>query len=92
MKKNRPVLATKVDRDVLKLAQKTRGVTQLALAEKLNMKQNSLSQNMSRSRMSLGMFGRILNALGYDIVVVDRDSGEPMCKLYVETEEDPDDI
>lgn len=72
------------DRDILKLAQKDRKVTQGTIADALGMKRNSLCQNMSRPRMSLGMFSKILDALDYDVVVVDRSTGEQKWQLYVE--------
>ena len=83
-------IPVKFDRDIMKAAQKSRQVTQDVIAEKLGIKRNALSQGINRSRMSLFMFSRVLNALDYDVVVVDRNSGEPMWKLYVESECDDD--
>lgn len=82
----------KFDRDIIKVARKARGTTQDVIAGKLGIKQNALSQGVNRSRMSLLMFSRVLNALDYDIVVVDRNTGEPMWQLYVEREAEEDDI
>lgn len=78
------------DRDIIKYARKARGTTQDVIAGKLGIKQNALSQGVNRSRMSLWMFSRVLNALDYDVVVVDRETGEPMWKLLVEQELDDD--
>ena len=80
----------KFDRDIIKVARKARGMTQDVIAGRLGIKQNALSQGVNRSRMSLWMFSRVLNVLGYDVVVVDRDTGEPMWKLFVEQELDDD--
>ena len=80
----------KFDRDIIKVARKARGMTQDVIAGMLGIKQNALSQGVNRSRMSLWMFSRVLNVLGYDVVVVDRDTGEPMWKLFVEQELDDD--
>ena len=80
----RKIIPVKFDRDIMKVAFKSRSVIQDVVAEKLGIKRNALSQGINRSRMSLSMFSRVLNALDYDVVVVDRSTGEPMWKLYVE--------
>ena len=80
------------DKDILRLAQKSRHVTQDIIAEKLGVKRNALCQSMNRSRMSLGMFAKILDALDYDVVVVNRETGEAEWQLYVERDEEEDDI
>lgn len=82
MKKN--VVTELTDKMILKAAQKTRSVTQSVLGGRIGMSQNALSQNMNRSRMSLDMFSRILHAMDYDVVVVDRTTGEPVWKLCAE--------
>lgn len=71
------------DKEILAQARSERNVTQQVLACKLNMLQNGLSMNLSRPRMSLGMFTKILNALEYDVVVVDRRTGEAEWKVGV---------
>ena len=71
------------DKALLKLAKTIRGMTLDAMSVKLGMKGSALSQNMSRDRMSLGIFGRILDVLGYDVVIVDRETGEECWKLDV---------
>lgn len=80
------------ERDIMKRAQKKRGVTQDVVAERLGIKRNSLCQNMNRSRMSLNVFTGVLDALDYDIVIVDRNTGEAEWKLYVERGPEEDDI
>lgn len=79
------------DKDILKLAQKSRRVTQDVIAEKMNVKRNALCQSMNRPRMSLGMFAKILDVLGYDVNIVDKETGEPMWQLYVERSGECDD-
>ena len=64
------------DKKVLKEALKSRGMTQTALAKELGMLVSGLSMNMSRDNMGLDNFRKILNALDYDVVVVDRRTGE----------------
>jgi transcriptional regulator with XRE-family HTH domain len=80
------------DKLILRKAQRSRNVTQEKLADTLGVKQNTLSGNMRRDRMSLGVFGRILTALDYDIVIVDRETGEAMWKLETERPDLDDDI
>lgn len=81
MKKNDMVTGEK---EILKAAMRERGMTQIMLADKMGIRQNSLSGNLSRDRMSLGTFGKVLNILGYDVVILDRESGEIAWKLEVE--------
>ena len=64
------------DKKILKAAMKTRGMVQVVLAERLGVTQTALSGNMNRNRMSLDVFMDILNELDYDVVVVDRKTGE----------------
>lgn len=82
----------RLDREILKLAQKKRNVTQEMIANSLGMKRNSLCQNMSRQRMSLGMFAKILDAMDYDVMIVNRETGEADWQLYVERDDEEDDI
>ncbi len=86
------IISIRGNKDILKLAQKSRHVTQDVIAEKLNVKRNALNQCMNRSRMSLDVFAKVLDALDYDVVIVNRETGEEKWQLYVEREEDEDDI
>ena len=79
------------DKVILRLAMKQRKATQVQLANRLGVKQSAMSGQMNRTRMSLGMFGRILGAMDYDVVIVDRNSGEPVWKLDTRGPEDMDD-
>ena len=63
------------DKAILKEALKERGMTQRALAEKMGMKQNALSMNMTRDRMGLDNFKQVLDALGYAVAVIDKKDG-----------------
>ena len=76
---------------IVNLAKRERKLTQIAIAEKMGMKQNALSAYMLRKRMSLEGFGRIMKAMDYDIVIVDRNSGKPVWQLEVRDPEDLDD-
>ena len=75
-------------RGILQLARQERNLTQGVLADRMNMKRNSLCQNLSRPRISLEMFGRIMNAMEYDIVIVDRTTGEAAWKLDTWSEDE----
>lgn len=83
------------EREIMRKAQRARAVTQETLANKIGVKRNALCQNMNRSRMSLSTFADVLNAMEYDIVIVDRSTGEPAWKLFIPTrdpEVEDDDI
>lgn len=80
------------NREILRLAQRSRKVTQVELAEMVGLKQSAMSGHMNRVRMSLGMFAKILDALDYDVVVMNRETGEAEWQLYVERDDDDDDI
>ena len=71
-------------KDILKMAKNRRKITQTALAEKMGMKQNALSAYMLRNRISVWGFVKILNALDYDVVIVDRSTGEAEWKVEEE--------
>lgn len=71
------------DNDILRAAMVSREVKQAELAERLGMKQPSLSGNMNRSRIGLDTFGKILKALDYDVVVTDRNTGETVWQVKI---------
>ncbi len=68
---------------ILKASIKERGITQIELADRIGIRQSTLSDNINRRRMSLKVFGEVLNAMEYDIAVVDRNTGEIMWKVDV---------
>ena len=68
---------------ILKASIKERGITQVELADRIGIRQSTLSDNINRRRMSLKVFGEVLNAMEYDIAVVDRSTGEIMWKVDV---------
>ena len=74
------------DKYILRDARKERSVTQVMLAAKLGVKQGTLATAMGRQRMSLGMFRKVLDALDYDVVIVDRKTGEAKWKVDAELE------
>lgn len=68
---------------ILKSAMKERGMMQVDLADKLGVLQSSISGNINRKRMGLEVFSTMLNAMEYDVAVVDRATGEVMWKVAV---------
>ena len=68
---------------IMRSAMKKRSITQVDLADKLGVLQSSLSGSINRKRLSLEVFCRILNAMEYDVVVVDRKTEEPVWKVAV---------
>lgn len=66
---------------IIKAAMKERRLIQIDLADKLGIKQSSLSGNINRRRISMEVFSTILNAMDYDVAVVDRETGEVMWKV-----------
>ena len=69
--------------EILRLAIKKRGTTQIAVADSLGMYQSGLSGLINRSKMTMYGFGTILNAMDYDVAVVDRETGEIMWKVAI---------
>ena len=69
--------------EILKAAKDSKGIKQADLAARLGMAQPSLSGNMNRTRIGLDVFARMLDAMGYDVIVKDRDSGKDLWKVEV---------
>ena len=68
---------------VLRLAIKERGTTQQDVADKLGMYQSGISGLINRPKMTMYGFGTVLDAMDYDVAVVDRTTGEIMWKVAV---------
>ena len=68
---------------ILKAAMKERGMMQVDLADRLGVLQSAVSGNVNRRRMSLEVFSTMLNAMEYDVAVVDRNTGEVVWKVAV---------
>lgn len=64
------------DKEILRAAMAERGMTQVKLAQRLGVLQNTISSSINRERMSLDGFKRILNAMGYAVAVIDKRSGD----------------
>ena len=69
--------------DIIRNAMIDRGMLQIDLADKLGVLQSSVSGNINRKRMSLDVFSKMLDAMNFDIGVVDRETGEVMWKVIV---------
>ena len=76
-------MESKIENDVIRAAMKDRGMTQTVLAEKIGTAQNSLSNSINRTRMSVQVLKDLLDAMEYDLVVVDRRTGEIMWRIDV---------
>ena len=72
------------EQDVLRAAIRTRGTTQVEVAKKLGMLQGALSDSMSRNRVAVDKFKTILDAMDYDVYIVDRKTGEAVWALEVD--------
>lgn len=72
---------------ILKEAMKEKGLVQAKLAAQIGLSQHGLSENINRGRISLQMFGRLLDAMGYDVCVTDRETCEVKWKVRVDGEE-----
>ena len=69
--------------DAIRSAMKERGMKQIELAEKLGMLQSGLSNSINRKHISVDVFKTILDAMDYDVAVVDRQTGEVKCRVIV---------
>lgn len=62
--------------EILQSARKDRGITQVVLAERLGITQGTLSALLSRPHPSLNGFVKVLDAMDYEVAVIDRKTGE----------------
>ena len=83
MKKSNESVPVMEEGSILKNAMKDRHMMQVDLADKLGVLQSSVSGNINRRRMSLEVFSTMLNAMEYDVAVVDRKTGEVKWKVAV---------
>lgn len=72
---------------ILKQALVERCVNQIELANRMGMIQSSVSGNINRQKIGLDVFTRMLDVLDYDVVVVDRHTGEALWKVRKEEKE-----
>ena len=70
----------------LKAAMTERRMKQSDLADKMGMQQCSISGNLHRPRMGIDVFLRMMDAMDYDIVVMDRKSGNIEWKVISKSE------
>ena len=76
-------MESKIENDVVRAARKERGMTQTVLAKEVGTSQNSLSNSINRVRMSVQVLKDLLDTMEYDLVVVDRRTGEEKWKIDV---------
>jgi len=75
------ILERMSENELVRAAMRERGMTQKVLADRMGTSQNNLSANLNRKRMSVEVFKGVLDALGYDVIVVDCEDGREMWKL-----------
>lgn len=76
-------MEAKIENDVIRAAMKERGLTQRVLSGRMGTAQNSLSNSINRTRMSVQVLKELLDAMEYDLVVVDRRNGMEKWKIDV---------
>lgn len=79
--KNGETIPQEEDVKILKAAMKNRSMKQLDLAEKMGVFQSTISTNLRRDRIGLDVFVKMLNTMDYDVIVVDRRTGEGIWKV-----------
>lgn len=77
------MIPAKDSSDILKRAIKERELTQVEVADRIGIRQSGLSGLINRPKMTMYGFGTVLNAMDYDIAVVDRNTGEVIWKVAV---------
>lgn len=73
MKQQRNGLSTK---EIMKRAKEESGTTQKALADKLGMLQTSVSAGFTREHISLELFCKYMDGMGYAVAVIGKHDGE----------------
>lgn len=70
--------------DAVKEVMRIRGVKQIELADRIRVKQSTLSERMSQKNVSIQKLDEMLNAMDYKIVIVPRNSKVPENGFEVE--------
>ena len=70
--------------DAVKEVMRMRGVKQIELADRIRVKQSTLSERMSQKNVSVQKLDEMLNAMDYKIVIVPRNSKVPENGFEVE--------
>lgn len=60
--------------DIIRTAMREQGITQQDLGTKLGIKQNAVSNTITRPNITLAKFITIMDILGYDIIIKSRDT------------------
>lgn len=63
-------------KEIMRKAKEERGITQKELADRLGILQTSLSAGFAREHISLTLFSKYMNGMGYAVAVVDKQSGD----------------
>lgn len=62
-------------KEIMRKAKEESGTTQKALAERLNMLQTSVSAGFSREHISLELFCKYMDGMGYAVAVIGKRDG-----------------
>lgn len=62
-------------REIMRRAKEESGTTQKALAERLGMLQTSVSAGFARDHISLELFSRYMDGMGYAVAVIGKRDG-----------------
>lgn len=73
------------DKDILRAALRRRHMTQTDISDKLGIVRSAVSMNMTRDRMGLDNFVKMLDVMEYDVYIVDRKTGEAEWCIDVDT-------
>ena len=68
-------------KEILRAAMDTKGMKQTILAERMGVKQTSISSGMRRDKIGLDVFAKMLGEMGYDVLIVDKETGETQWRV-----------
>lgn len=63
-------------KEIMRRAKEESGTTQKALAEKLGMLQTSVSAGFAREHISLELFSKYMDGMGYAVAVIGKRDGD----------------
>ena len=72
------------EKTAIKVAMKARDLVQVDVADRMGITQSCLSGCINRKRMSMEFFQGVMNAMGYDVAVIDREDGSILCNIWTE--------
>lgn len=72
--------------EILRAALKETNTTQTRLGEMAGVRQSTVGNTLARTDIFMSTFVKWLDKLGYDVIIVPRDSNSPTMKLTTEEE------